>query len=234
MDTKQIRDFIKSHEMRYYALTDGYGENRTYIKKAYKVKFNDQECWVSYDYGNVRILSQDKVKRLVKTMPEVKKQADIFRKRVADKKRENAENFRKNMDIATDFIDRLGWYQLRDMANGNEKGKKFVKMIKWAYASLPKEEQDDGNDSYVEMLERYVRYGTFVSQTLVFTKEQVVKIQWGERDAIEITLADGTRFIPVNERFVQLIKLVFGGRGNWHMSRIKWPDSRFDQDTTDD
>lgn len=123
MDTKQIRDFIKSHEMRYYALTDGYGENRTYIKKAYKVKFNDQECWVSYDYGNVRILSQDKVKRLVKTMPEVKKQADIFRKRVADKKRENAENFRKNMDIATDFIDRLGWYQLRDMANGNEKGK---------------------------------------------------------------------------------------------------------------
>lgn len=37
--TKQLRDFIKSHEMRYFATYQDYS-GQTHIKKAFKVEIN--------------------------------------------------------------------------------------------------------------------------------------------------------------------------------------------------
>lgn len=235
MDTKQIRDFIKSHEKRYYTVTEQSGERRTYIKKAFKVTLNSQDCWINLDYNYPTILSQAKVKLLVKTMDEAKRQAELARERAKEKKRKDVEDFRKAMINATDFMDSLFWHQIRNMAtSGDNAEKEFIKCLKRTYDALPNQAKDDDYDSYVDMLERYIMKGTFLSQTLMFTKEQVVKIENGRNDAIEITLADGTRFVPANKNLVKIIRLVFGVRGAWYRTNLDWPDGTRDKDTTDD
>ena len=69
---KQLRDFIKSHEMRYFVDFSDYS-GQVHIKKAFKVEINKTEYWIYFSYGDRPELKEERC--LLKTMEEAKAKA---------------------------------------------------------------------------------------------------------------------------------------------------------------
>ena len=220
---KELREFIRTHEMRHYVL-EGYSQ--VSIKKAYCVDIDGAgKHWVNFSYGSrPNLLTNTEVKtRLFKTMEEAKVCAE--RLRTNRKKKKEAEQ-KKADDYFKEVTDYLSNYRIwgyngimdgygRD-AEVKPKGKAFVDAIKRIYGDLPKKEKYETSQDCINLLVNYIRTGTFYSQGLSFRKEQVVFVKHGKEGAVEIELTNGMKIRPVSANFALLINAVFNSDDSWN------------------
>ena len=231
--TKQLRDFIKSHEMRYFVEHSDYS-GQTHIKKAFKVKINNNEYWVYFSYGDRPEIKDERI--LLKTMDEAKAKVQELREKHQKEKKEAEENRKAKLAEVTKFIENFSWYDYSDW-NSSEikpKGRPFAEAIKRVYGYMPRREKDD-EQTYIELLERYIRYGTIYTQAFAFPKEHVVSLKYGEDNAVQIELINGTTIIPKSKSVTKLIKVIFGDKlDSWSYNDIKEPESKYDKIKNDD
>lgn len=221
---KKLRDFIKSHEMRYF-ITEGY--NCIFIKRAYKVKINNEDVWVHFEYGTGVVIKdeRDLLKTMDVALAKKKKIREVYEKTKKKKEAKFAE--------VTDYLRNFGWYDLIDY-HKNEvkpKGQPFADAIKRVYNGIPSKERDDER-TYIGLLERYIQTGTIYSQALSFRSEHVVSVKYsgGEPGVVKIELTNGTTIIPKSEAVTRLIKTIFGSRlDSWSYNDIHEPSDKFDK-----
>lgn len=226
--TKQLRDFIKSHEMRYFVEHTGYS-NQTHIKKAFKVVINGNEYWVYLAYGNRPEIKDERI--LVKTMEEAKAKAQKWREQYQKEKKEAAAKKQAMLEDVTNFLNSFSWYDYRDWDKEEVKPKAqpFAKAIKQVYGNMPRIDKDD-ELTYIELLENYIKHGTIYTQALSFRKEHVVSVKYGEYGAVEVELINGTTIIPKSNSVTNLIKTIFGKRlDSWSYNDVKEPKDKYDQ-----
>jgi len=231
---KELREFIRTHEMRYYVL-DGYSQ--VCIKKAFRVGIDGVgHQWVNFRYGTRPVLlTNTEVKtRLFKTMEEAKVCAERLRtnrrkKKEAEKKK--ADNFFKEVtDYLTDFrIYRLTNGYGRD-AEVKPEGQAFVDAIKRLYSDLPSKEKWETWQQCVKLFTNYIRTGTFYTQGISFRKEQVVYVKHGKNSAVEIELTNGMKIRPVSGNFCMLINAVFNSDDSWEYNFFE-PEGNHDKIT---
>ena len=218
MTTKQLRDFIKSHEMRYYACISEYC-GRTYIKKAFKAEVNNEVYWIHFSYGERPIvLGQTDIKyNLFASIKDAKTRAeelrDVHKKKMAAEKKERQAKLEEVTKYLKDF-------RMWDVRKGYGEEIKpeyqdFVDAIKVLYSDIPDREKMDSQSNYIKLLADYIRTGTFYTQGISFRKEQVVYVKHGNGNAVEIELINGMRIKPVSEKFCSLINIVFNSSNSW-------------------
>ena len=84
--------------------------------------------------------------------------------------------------------------------------------------------------TYIDLLENYIKHGTIYTQAKSFRKEQVVSVRYGENGAVEVELVNGTTIIPKSNAVTNLIKTIFGHRlDTWSYSDVKEPTDNFDK-----
>lgn len=223
---KQLRDFIKSHEMRYF-VDSSY--DHVCIKKAFKVEINNDAYWVYFAYGDrPEIVSDNK---LIKTIGEANAKAEKLREANRKKKKEDADNRKAKFEEVTKYLERFCWYDYKDYRNDCVKpeAKPFADAIKNLYLGLPSKEKDD-DKTYIGLLERYIKTGTIYTQALSFRKENVVCVKYGKDGAVHIELINGTAFIPMSESVTKLIKAIFGDRfDGWQYNDVEMPKGDHDE-----
>lgn len=225
---KQLRDFIKSHEMRYFVVHSDYS-GQTHIKKAFKVEINNNEYWVHFAYGDQPEIKDERI--LLKTMDEAKAKVQKLREKHQKEKKEAAENRKAKLAEVTKFIENFRWWDYKNWNSEEIKpeAQPFAKAISYLYADMPRREKDD-EQTYIGLLERYIRYGTIYTQALAFRKEHVVSIKYGEYNAVQIELINGTTIIPKSESVTKLIKVIFGDKSDsWSYNDVKEPTNEFDK-----
>lgn len=225
---KQLRDFIKSHEMRYFVKHSDYS-GQTLIKKAFKVEINNVEYWVHFAYGD-RPEIKDK-RTLLKTMEEAKAKAMKWRDEYQRKKKEAADKRKERMEDVVNFLNDFRWYDYKDWNSEEIKphGLPIAEAIKQVYANMPRREQDD-EQTYIRLLENYIKHGTIYTQAISFRKEHVVSVKYGNNGAVEIELINGTTIIPKSNSVTNLIKTIFGDRlDTWSYNEVKEPTTKFDK-----
>ena len=139
---KQLRDFIKSHEMMYFVEHSDYS-GQTHIKKAFKVEINNNEYWVYFAYGDHPEIKDERI--LLKTMDEAKAKAQKLRDEHQRKKKEAADKHKERMEDVVKFLNNLSWYDYEDW-NSEEikpKGQPIAEAIRRVYACMPRREKDD-------------------------------------------------------------------------------------------
>lgn len=231
--TKQLRDFIKSHEMRYFVTYSEYS-NQAHIKKAFKVEINNAEYWVYFAYGDRPEIKDERI--LLKTIDEARAKVQKLREKHQKEKKEAAENRKAKLAEVTKFIENFRWWDYKNWNSEEIKpeAQPFAKAISYLYADMPRREKDD-EQTYIGLLERYIRYGTIYTQALAFRKEHVVSIKYGEYNAVQIELINGTTIIPKSESVTKLIKVIFGDKSDsWSYNDIKEPESKYDKIENDD
>lgn len=231
--TKQLRDFIKSHEMRYFVEHSDYS-GQTHIKKAFKVEINNAEYWVYFAYGDRPEIKDERI--MLKTMDEAKSKAQKWRDEHQQKKKEAADKRKAMLEDVTKFLGEFSWYDYIDWDSQEikPKGQPIAEAIKRVYANMPRREKDD-EQTYIGLLERYIRYGTIYTQAFAFHKDHVVSVKYGEYGAVEIELINGTTIIPKSESVTKLIKVIFGDKSDsWSYNDIKEPESKYDKIKNDD
>ena len=226
--TKKLRDFIKSHEMRYFVTYSEYSK-QAHIKKAFKVEINNNEYWVYFAYGDHPEIKDERI--LLKTMDEAKAKAQKLRDEHQRKKKEAADKHKERMEDVVKFLNNLSWYDYEDW-NSEEikpKGQPIAEAIRRVYASMPRREKDD-EQTYIGLLENYIKHGTIYTQAISFRKEHVVSVKYGEYGAVEIELINGTTIIPKSNAVSNLIKTIFGERlDSWSYNDVKEPTDKFDK-----
>ena len=225
---KQLRDFIKSHEMRYFVEHSEYN-GRTYIRKAFKVEINNVEYWVCFAYGDRPEIKDERI--LLKTMDEAKAKAQKLRDERQKKKAEAANKRKAELEDVTNFLNDFNWYRYQDWNSEEIKpqGQPFAQAIKRVYANMPRREKED-EQTYISLLEYYIKHGTIYTQAKSFRKEQVVSVRYGEQGAVEVELVNGTTIIPKSNAVTNLIKTIFGDRlDSWSYNDVKEPTDQFDK-----
>ena len=225
---KQLRDFIKSHEMRYFVEHSDYS-GQTHIKKAFKVEINNNEYWVYFCYGDHPEIKDERI--LLKTMEEAKAKAQKLRDEHQRKKKEAADKHKERMEDVVKFLNNLSWYDYEDWNSEEIKpeGQPIAEAIRRVYASMPHREKDD-EQTYIGLLENYIKHGTIYTQAISFRKEHVVSVKYGEHGAVEIELINGTTIIPKSNAVSNLIKTIFGERlDSWSYNEVKEPTDKFDK-----
>ena len=224
---KQLRDFIRSHEMRYFV--DHYsGQAR--IHKAFKVEINNNVYWIHFSYGRDRPEIKDE-RILLKTMDEAKAKAQKLRDERQKKKAEAANKRKAELEDVTNFLNDFNWYRYQDWNSEEIKpqGQPFAQAIKRVYANMPRREKED-EQTYISLLEYYIKHGTIYTQAKSFRKEQVVSVRYGEQGAVEVELVNGTTIIPKSNAVTNLIKTIFGDRlDSWSYNDVKEPTDQFDK-----
>lgn len=226
--TKQLRDFIKSHEMRYFVEHPDYC-GQAHIKKAFKVEINENEYWVHFAYGDRPEIKDERI--LLKTMEEAKAKAQKLRDEHQQKKKEAADKRKARLEDVTKFLTDFSWYDYRAWSSGEIKpeGQPLAEAIKWLYADIPRKEKDD-EQTYIKLLENYIKHGTIYTQAMSFRREHVVSVKYGEDGAVEIELINGTTIIPKSNSVTNLIKTLFGDRlDTWSYNDVKEPTDKFDK-----
>ena len=224
---KQLRDFIESHEVRYFFTHSDY-RGQANIKKAYKVEINNKEYWVNFSYGRPEIKDE---RILVKTMEEAKAKAQKWREQFQKEKKEAAAKKQAMLEDVTNFLNSFSWYDYKDWDKDEVKPKAqpLAKAIKEVYGNMPRKEKDD-ELTYIELLENYIKHGTIYTQALSFRKEHVVSVKYGEYGAVEIGLINGTTIIPKSRYVTNLIKTIFGTRlDTWSYNDVKEPKDKYDK-----
>ena len=226
--TKKLRDFIKSHEIRYFVAHSNYS-GQTYIKKAFKVEINNNEYWVHFAYGDRPEIKDERI--LLKTMGEAKAKAQKWRDEHQQEKKEAADKRKARLEDVTKFLNDFSWYEYQDW-NSEEikpKGQPIAEAIKRVYANMPRREKDD-EKTYINLLENYIKHGTIYTQAMTFRKEHVVSVKYGEDGAVEVELINGTTIIPKSNCVTNLIKTIFGNRLDmWSYNDVKEPTDKFDK-----
>ena len=226
--TKQLRDFIKSHEMRYFVTHSDYS-GQTHIKKAFKVEINNNEYWVYFSYGDRPEIKDERI--LLKTMDEAKAKAQKWRDEHQQKKKEAADKRKERMEDVVKFLNNFSWfdYKVWDTQEIKPKGQQLAEAIRRVYADMPRREKDD-EQTYINLLENYIKNGTIYTQATSFRKEHVVCVRYGEYGAVEIELINGTTIIPKSKAVSNLIKTIFGERlDTWSYNNVKEPTDKFDK-----
>lgn len=224
---KQLRDFIKSHEMRYFVTHSDYN-GQTHIKKAFKVEINNNEYWVHFAYGDRPEIKDARI--LLKTMDEAKAKAQKWRDKYQQGKTEAANKRKAMLEDVIKFLNNFSWYDYQDWDSKEIKpnGQSIAEAIKRVYANMPRREKDD-EQTYIKLLENYIKNGTIYTQAMSFRKEHVVCVRYGEYDAVEIELTNGTTIIPKSNAVSILIKTIFGKRlDTWSYDNVKEPTNKFD------
>ena len=225
---KQLRDFIKSHEMRYFVEHSDYS-GQTHIKKAFKVEINNNEYWVYFACGDRPKIMDERI--MLKTMDEAKAKAQKCRDEHQQKKMEAANKRKAMLEDVTNFLNDFSWLDYKDW-NSEEikpKGQPIAEAIKRVYAGMPRRERDD-EQTYIKLLENYIEQGTIYTQGISFRKEHVVSVKYGSDGAVEIELVNGTTIIPKSNGVTNLIKVIFGDRlDSWSYSEVKKPTNKYNK-----
>ena len=227
---KQLRDFIKSHEMRYF-VEHSECSGQTHIKKAFKVEINKTEYWVYFSYGDIPKLKEERC--LLKTMEEAEAKAQKMRESHQKQKKEKAAARKAKYEEVTRYLNNFSMWDITEWYD-NEKvvkteGRDFVEAIKGLYVQIPDREKDD-EQTYIRLLENYIKTGTIYTQGMSFSKEHVVSVKYGKYGAVEIELINGTTIIPKSESVTNLIKTIFGNRlDSWSYNDVKEPTDGFDK-----
>lgn len=227
---KQLRDFIKSHEMRYFVEHPDYS-GKTHIKKAFKVEINNNVYWLYFIYGDRPELKEERY--LLKTMEEAKAKAQYIREAYQKKNKENAAARKAKLEEVTRYLHDFSMWDITKWDGNaqvvNPEGRDFVKAFKDLYARIPDREKDDEH-TYIRLLENYIKTGTIYTQGISFSKEHVVSVKYGKDGAVEIELINGTTITPKSESVTNLIKTIFGIRlDSWSFSDVKVPTDEYDK-----
>ena len=172
---KQLRDFIKSHEMRYFVENSKYS-SQTHIKKAYKVEINNNVFWVHFCYGDSPVIKDERI--LLKTMDEAKAKAKKWRDEYQSKKIKDADKYQSMFEDVTNFLNGFSWYDYKVWGSDEIKpnGQPFAEAIRRVYDCMPRLEKDD-EQTYIKLLENYIKNGTIYTQAMSFRKEQEVRVK---------------------------------------------------------
>lgn len=227
--TKQLRDFIKSHEIRYFVEhPDCIGQ--TCVKKAFKVEINNNEYWVHFAYGCRPEIKDERI--LLKTMEEAKAKAQKLRDEHQQKKKKVADRRKARLEDVTKFLlHDFSWYDYVDWNRQEIKpnGQPIAEAIKLVYDNMPWREKDYEH-TYIKLLENYIKHGTIYTQAMSFRKDHVVSVKYGEHEAVKIELINGTTIIPKSNAVTSLIKTIFGERlDTWSYNNVKEPTDDFDK-----
>lgn len=220
----ELREFIKSHEMRYFAELNRYGQVR--IHKAFKVKIDGDEYWIHFDYGLQPCLIP-KQKKLVETIEEAREEAQKLRNIQLQERKKYGDKLKE----VANFLDHYYWnkgYSIEDFESRLSPDEQVLaREVKRLYHTMPNREKDDDR-TYIELLENYIEYGTIYTQALSFRKEHVVCVKYGG-EAVQIELINGTMITPKSESVTRLIKTIFGSRlDTIHYKNIKSPAGDWD------
>lgn len=205
----ELRDFIKSHEMKYFAELNYGGQVR--IRKAFKVKIEKTVCWIWFNYGCTPCLVS-KRKKLMETMEEAREEAQRLRNIQLRERKEYGDKLKE----VANFLDRYYWnkeYRSEGIdINLNPEEKLLAREVKRLFYSLPGQEKDDER-TYINLLENYIKYGIIYTQGNSFRKEHVVCVRYGDGGyAVQIELTNGTKIVPKSDSVTKLIKTIFGDR----------------------
>ena len=226
---KQLRDFIKSHEMRYFVEHSDYN-GQTHIKKAFKVEINNAEYWVHFSYGDRPEIKDERI--LLKTMDEANAKAQKWRDEYQRKKKEAADKHKAMLEDVTKFLNKFSWFDYSSWDNHEikPKGQPIAEAIKRVYENMPRREKDD-DETYIKLPENYIKNGTIYTQAMSFRKEHVVSVKYGDEcGAVEIELINGTTIVPKSKAVTNLIKTIFGGRlDTWSYGDVKEPTDKYDK-----
>ena len=226
---KNLRDFIKSHEMRYFVEYSDYS-GQVHIKKAFKVEINKDEYWVHFSYGDRPSLIQERL--LVKTMEEAKTKAIKLRDTHQKKKKAERDAAKAKLKEVTEYPENTRYWDLKEGYGNDAKIKDDYQPLVYAisriYRDLPSKEKDD-EQTYINTLERYIQTGTIYTQGMSFSKEHIVSVKYGEDGAVQIELINGTKIIPVSHAVANLIRVIFGQRqDNWSYKKVRFPEGKYD------
>ena len=228
--TKQLRDFIKTHEMRYFASYSEYS-GKTHIRKAFKVEIDNGVYWVSFYGDRPEVLSQTDVKtNLFASIKDAKARTEKLRENRKKKKAEEKKQARAKLDDVTEYLKDFRMWDAR-IGYGPEikpEYQGFVDAIKKLYYDMPDREKTDTQSNLIKLLADYIRTGTFYSQGLSFRKEQVVCVKHGKGNAVEIELTNGTKITPVSVNFAFLISTVFNSGDSWEYD-FYFPSGKHDK-----
>lgn len=222
----ELRDFIKSHEMRYFADLNDLGQVR--IRKAFKVKLEKTAYWIWFNYGCTPSLVS-KRKKLVETIEEAREEAQKLRNIQLQERKKYGDKMKE----VANFLDHYYWnkeYQSDDYDFSlNPEEKSLASSVKRLFYSLPGQEKDDKN-TYIKLLENYIKYGTIYTQGKSFRKEHVVCVKYGDGGhAVQIELTNGTKIVPKSNSVTKLIKTIFGERLDYvYYKDIKSPTGDWD------
>ena len=225
---KQLRDFIRSHEMRYFVEQYEY-RDQVYIKKAFKVEINNKEYWIYFCYGDQPEIKDERI--LLKTMDEAKAKAQKLRDEIKRKKAEAAAKRKAMLEDVTKFLNDLNWFNYHKWNSEEIKPEwqPLLEAIRRVYDQMPRKEKDD-EQTYISLLENYIKHGTIYTQAKSVRKEQVVSVRYGEDGAVGVELVNGTTIIPKSKAVTNLIKTIFGDRlDTWSYDDVKEPTYRFDK-----
>ena len=230
---KQLRNIIKSYEMRYFASYSDYN-GRTHIKKAFKVEINNREYWVYFTCGDQpELLSLLEVKyNLFASIKDAKARAEELRdahkkKKAAEKKKEQ-----EKLKDVTEYLMNFNMWTAK-IGYGDEikpEYQDFVDAIKRLYYKIPDKEKMASDDNCIKILADYIRTGTFYTQGISFRKEQVVCVKHGKDNAVEIELTNGMKIKPVSKNFAFLINTVFNSGDSW-VYQFNFPSDKKDEIT---
>ena len=224
---KQLRDFIKSHEKRYFIESSRYN-GQVNIKKAFKVEINNIEYWVHFLYGCRPEIKNERI--LVNTLDEAKAKAQKWREANQKKNKEADANKKAKLEEVAEFLNGFNWYDYTDWKRNeiNPIGQPIAKAIKRLYNNMPSREKED-QQTYIYLLERYINTGTIYTQALAFRKEHVVSVKYGEDGAVQIEIINGKTIIPKSQAVTNLIKTIFGhNQDGWSYKSIKKPSDEHD------
>ena len=213
----ELREFIRSREMRYFAVTFS---GQVHIRKAFKVEIDGGEYWIHFTADGTDVIPE---RNLVKTMKEAREEAQKLRDSLQQKKKDYDDKLK---DVA-EFLSNYHWkckYNPYSKEVLRLEEKSLARSIKGLYYSLPNQDKDDDN-TYIELLENYIKHGTIYTQGNSFRKEHVVCVRYGEGgESVQIELINGITLIPASRSVTKLIKTIFGDRLDyWSDTRIKLP-----------
>jgi len=220
---KELRDFIRSHEMRYYvsAISSGI----VTIHKAFKVELNNSEHWIYFCYGtNPFLLTLNEVKHfLFKTMDEAKAKATEMRETNNKRKKAAKEEAIAKRKEVTEYLDNISMWDLSsDQEEVRKEWKTFVEAVIKVYRKIPDKVKDD-DKTYIGILGRYIQTGAIYTKGLSIRKEHIVSVKYGQDGSVQIELINGTKIIPASRSVTKLIKIIFGERDEWYYKDIHYP-----------
>lgn len=227
---KKIRDFIRSHEMR-YVVKEGY--NNVHVSKAFNVSLEEGSYWMTLAYGDrPELLSDKEIKTMLfKTKAGADKLAEQLRERIRQENAKKKKAAKEKMNEVAKYLKGLCLYDIIDVYDNVKEGRQdFIEALRYAYNEvLPTKLKPESDEQYIEHLVRYIKTGTIYTQGIAFAKDQVACVKYGSDDSIKVELRNGTKITPVSESVNKLLRVLFGGGGRWSFASIKRPDGEHDK-----
>ena len=130
---KKIRDFIRSHEMR-YVVKEGY--NNVHVSKAFNVRLEEGSYWMTLAYGDTpELLSDKEIKTMLfKTKVGADKLAEQLRERIRQKNAEAKLAAKEKMNEVAKYLKGLCMYDIIDAWDKVKEGRQdFIEALKYVY-----------------------------------------------------------------------------------------------------